>query len=453
MLIASGGKSVSVFEKKLRPLHKTVLNLTWPVIIANLSLPLAGAVDTAVVGHLPNPAYIGAVALGALVFSSLFWLVSFLRMGTTGLVAQCVGSNDHAEVTATFVRGLGVAVVIGGILIVFQTLIGSTVFWFFDASSEVEKFALDYYGIRIWSVMFMLFNLVVLGLLFGLQRMRTALLLQLLLNGMNIILDLIFVLGFGWSVRGVAAATMISEIVTAIVGLVVCVKILGISLHVPNQLRVIFNKQKLIEMSKVNANIMIRTLCLEIVLISFMWHSSSSGDVILAANAVLLHLFHFLAFGLDGFAHAAEALAGAAYGAKNRTKLRNIVSVTLFWSLLVALCFCLIYWIGGSFIISLVTGIEEVRQGADEYLIWLVVAPLLCVWPFLYDGVYIGMTRTVEMRNFMIISMLVYFMVAFFTTKAFDNHGLWLALMIFMVIRGLTLGLWFRRIEVRVGVA
>lgn len=448
-MIESKTKSDSVFEKKFRPLHKRVLNLTWPVIIANLSLPLAGAVDTAVVGHLPNPAYIGAVALGALVFSSLFWLVSFLRMGTTGFVAQSVGSNDYEEVTATFVRGLGVAAVIGGILIVFHIPIGSIVFWFFDASSEVEKFALDYYGVRIWSVMFMMFNLVILGVLFGLQRMRTALLLQLLLNGMNIVLDLIFVLGFGWSVRGVAAATMISEILTAVVGLVVCANILGITIRIPKEHR-IFDRERLIELSKVNVNIMIRTLCLEVVLIYFMWKSSSSGDVILAANAILLHLLHFLAFGLDGFAHAAEALAGAAYGAKDRARLRATVSVTLVWSLVVAVFFCLLYWMGGYFIISLLTGIEEVRQGADEYLIWLVIAPVFCVWPFLYDGVYIGMTRTVEMRNFMIISMSVFFLVAYFTTKAFDNHGLWLALMVFMLIRGLTLGLWFRRIEVQV---
>ncbi|MDE0309536.1 MAG: MATE family efflux transporter [Acidiferrobacterales bacterium] len=431
-------------------MHKRVLSLTWPVIIANLSLPLAGAVDTAVVGHLPDPVYIGAVALGALVFSSLFWLVGFLRMGTTGFVAQSVGAGDLAQVTATFLRGLAIASVLGGVMIVFQVPIGSVVFWFFDASPEVEMFALDYYGVRIWSVIFMMFNLVVLGVLFGLQRMRTALLLQLLLNGMNIVLDLIFVLGFGWAVLGVAAATMISEIVTAVVGLAVCANILGVNLPIPRELH-IFDRQKLIELTKVNVNIMIRTLCLEVVLIYFMWKSSSSGDVILAANAILLHLLHFLAFGLDGFAHAAEALAGAAYGAKDRVRLRNTVSVALIWSVVVAVFFCVVYWIGGNFIIALLTGIEEVRQGADKYLFWLVIAPIFCVWPFLYDGVYIGMTRTVEMRNFMIISMLVFFLVAYFTTRAFDNHGLWLALMVFMVVRGLTLGLWFRRIEVSVG--
>ena len=442
--------SAPIFQKSLRPLHFKVLSLTWPVIIANLSIPLAGAVDTAVVGHLPDPVYIGAVALGALIFSSIFWLVGFLRMGTTGLVAQSVGADDQTEIIAAFARGLGVAVVLGGVIILLQVPIGDAVFWFFDASSEVESFALDYYDIRVWGVVFMMFNLVILGLLFGLQRMRTALWLQLLLNGTNILLDLIFVHGFGWSVRGVAAATLISEVLTGTVGLIVCLKVLGISNVVSSKLR-LFRKDKLIQLAQINFNIMIRTLCLEIVLVYFMWHSSRSGDVILAANAVLLHILHFQAFGLDGFAHAAEALAGSAYGQRNRERLRNTVSVSLFWSLIVALLFSLVCLVGGDILISILTGIDSVQESAGSYLIWLIIAPLFCVWPYLYDGVYIGMTRTVEMRNCMIISMLVFFLVAYFTTAAFGNHGLWLGLMVFMVVRGLTLGILFRRIEVQVG--
>ena len=384
-MIGSKLKIPSVLHNSLRPLHKKVLHLTWPVIIANLSLPLAGAVDTAVVGHLPDPVFIGAVALGALVFSSFYWLVSFLRSGTTGLVSQSFGVGDYSEVTAVFVRGLSVAVVLGALLIALHRPIGDIVFWFFDASPELETLALEYYGIRIWGAMFMMFNLAILGLLFGLQRMRTALMLQLLLNSMNIILDLIFVLGFDWSVRGVAAATLISEVTTAVVGLVVCRNILDLA-NPKLRRQQIFNKDKLILLMQVNFNIMIRTLCLEIVLIYFMWRSTRSGEVILAANAILLHMIHFLAFGLDGFAHAAEALAGAAYGAGDRKRLRNTVSVTLFWSFVVAVGFCLIYWSGGNIVVSLLTGIQSVREVADEYLIWLIVAPFFCVWPFLYDA-------------------------------------------------------------------
>ena len=441
-----------LFSLENRPLHRRVLNLTWPVIIANLSLPLAGAVDTAVVGHLPNPAYIGAVALGALIFSFVYWLVGFLRMGTTGFVAQSLGANDSSEVVAAFVRALGIAAVAGILFVLFQYPIGAIIFWFFKASEQVEQFALDYYQIRVWGAVFAMFNLVVLGVLFGMQRMRTALALQLLLNGMNIVLDLLFVLVFKWSVAGVATATVISEVVTATTGLWICLNYLGFRRFALRQIQ-IFQREKLKKLAEVNVNILIRTLCLESVFIYFMWVSASLGDVVLAANAILMHLLHFLAFGLDGFAHAAEALAGTAYGAKDRVRLHNTVLVTLFWSCIVAVCFCLVYWLGGTLVVNLLTSIESVRQAAGDYLFWLAIAPAFCVWPFLFDGVYIGMTKTVEMRNCMLISMASFFIVVHFSAAAFGNHGLWIGILAFMVIRGLTLGLWYHRIEAKVGLA
>lgn len=436
--------------KDNRLLHRQVLNLTWPVIIANLSLPLAGAVDTAVVGHLPDPVYIGAVALGALIFSTLYWLVGFLRMGTTGFVAQSFGANDRTEVNAAFVRGLMVAAAIGGMMIMLQYPIGVVVFWFFEASAEVESFAFEYYQIRVWGAIFAMSNLVIMGLLFGLQRMRTALLLQLLLNGMNIVLDLAFVLGFGWGVAGVASATVISEVVTACAGLWICWRTLNIQLGERTQLD-IFNREKLLRLVLVNVNILIRSLCLEIVFIYFMWASAKQSDVVLAANAVLFHLLHFLAFGLDGFSHAAEALAGNAYGAKDRIRLHRTVAVTLIWSCIVAICFCCIYWLFGNPIIGLMTGIDSVRATADEYLVWMVFAPFVCVWPFLFDGVYIGMTRTAEMRNCLLIAMPVFFVVAIPGALWFGNHGLWLGVMAFMVTRGALLAFWYPKFEAQFG--
>ena len=430
-------------------LHRRVLNLTWPVIIANLSLPLAGAVDTAVVGHLPDPAYIGAVALGALIFSTIYWLVGFLRMGTTGFVAQSYGANDQTEIGAAFIRSLVVALSVGGLVIVLQAPIGSVIFWFFEASEQVESHALEYYGIRVWGAVFAMFNLVVLGMLFGLQRMRTALILQLLLNGMNIVLDLLFVMAFGWGVPGVAAATVISEVTTALVGLGICWKLLRISPARMAEFQIL-RRDKLVQLVQVNVNILLRTLCLEIVFIYFMWASARQSDLVLAANAVLMHLLHFLAFGLDGFAHAAEALAGNAYGAKDRARLNRTVAVTLLWSIIVALCFCLVYLLFGNFVIGLMTGIDSVRETAAEYLIWLIIAPFFCVWPFLYDGVYIGMTRTAEMRNCLIISMVLFFVVAFPGSYLFGNHGLWLGVMAFMLARGLLLATWYRKIEAQV---
>jgi len=435
-----------------RPLHKTVLNLTWPVIIANLSLPLAGAVDTAVVGHLPNPAYIGAVALGALVFSAIGWLFGFLRMGTTGLVAQSLGADDANEITASYLRALAIALVIGLSVVLLQKPLGTIVFWFFEASAQVERFGLDYFDIRVWGAPFAMLNLVNLGLLFGLQKMRTALVLQLVLNGMNIVLDLVFVMGFGWSVSGVAAATLISEAVTAIAGLWICLRLLGLNADRISRIHV-FQKQKLIQFGQINFNIMVRTLSLEIVFVYFMWISAKQGEVVLAANAVLIHLLHFVAYGMDGFAHAAEALAGNAYGAKNRKRLHDVVFVTLGWSVVVGIAFCLVYLAGGNFIVGLLTGIPEVRSAASQYMIWLILMPLFSLWPFLFDGVYIGMTRTVEMRNCMLISTAAFFAVSYPLSILWDNHGLWVGILFFMAVRGLTMGLWYRRIEARVGLA
>ena len=442
--------SIHNFLINHRSLHQTVLKLTWPVVIANLSLPLAGAVDTAVVGHLTSPVYIGAVALGALIFSAVFWLMGFLRMGTTGIVAQCFGADDKPEIRATYLRALTIAVVIGLAIIVLQHPIGSVIFWFFEATDSVEQHGLVYYQIRIWGTIFAFFNLANLGLLFGLQRMRIALGLQILLNGMNIVLDVLFVLGFGWSVAGVAAATLISEAAAAVAGLWICSRLLGLSLPGLGAIKV-FQRDKFRRLAEVNTNILIRTLCLESVFIYFMWASAKQGEIILAANAVLLHLMHFLSFGLDGFAHAAEALAGNAYGAKNRSRLNAVVVVCLFWSLVVASVFSAAYLLGGELVISLLTSIHDVQQFASNYLIWLILAPFFCVWPYLFDGVYIGMTRTVEMRNGMLISVACFFVVAYALSAVWGNHGLWIGIMTLMIARGLTLGLWYQKIAARVG--
>ena len=426
--------------------HKKVLNLAWPVILSNVSIPLAGAVDTAVVGHLPDPVYIGSVALGSLIFTTMYWVVGFLRMGTTGFVAQNMGAKDDEEVAAVYLRGLGVALTIGLVVLVFQKPIGSAIFWFFEGTENVESYALDYYLVRIWGMPFALCNLVVVGYLFGTQRMRSALVLQLLLNGMNIVLDVVFVLGFGWNVKGVAFATVISEVVTALCGFWLCFRLIGYSNLQLGRLA-IFKNERLRVLAKVNFNIMIRTLCLEAVIIYFIWVSTRTGDIVLAANAVLMHLIHFLAFGLDGFAHAAEALAGGAFGARNRIRLRKVVITTLAWSIVFALVFCLAYFVFGGLIVSLITGIKSVRIVAGEYLGWLVFAPLVCVWPFFFDGVYIGTTRTVEMRNSVILAALAFLPVAHFGFMAMGNHGLWLGIMVFMAVRGLTLAMWYPRIE------
>ncbi len=413
-----------------------------------MTVPLVGAVDTAVVGHLPDPVFIGAVAVGAIIFNFLYWGFGFLRMGTTGFVAQAFGADDLNELSAVFTRALIMAGVLGAVLIALQLPIGRFVFWAFDASDNVESLAGEYYGIRIWSAPAALVNYAILGLFIGMQNTRAALGVQLLLNLTNVVLDFVFVMGFGMDVEGVALATVISEVTAAAAGLYIAWRMLrsrGVAGHF--DLGRILNTPRIRALVRVNVDIFIRTLGVIFAFFFFTRMSAQMSEVTLAANAVLIHFLHVMAYGLDGFAHAAEALAGSAYGRRNLTAFRAAVKTSGVWALVVALVYCLVYALFGTHIIDALTGIEAVRERAGEFLLFAIASPLIGVWSYLFDGVFIGTTRTVEMRNGMIISVAVYLGAVYALMPRYDNYGLWIALMIFLIVRALTLGAWYPRIE------
>jgi MATE family multidrug resistance protein len=419
--------------------------LAWPIMLSNVSVPLVGAVDTAVVGHLPDPAYIGAVALGAIIFSFLYWGFGFLRMGTTGLVAQDVGSGDRNALRATLARALIIAAGLGVAIVAFSGVIGRVAFWALEGSPEVEGIATQYYAIRVFSAPAALINYAILGFVIGLQNTRAALALQLVLNGTNVFLDILFVMVFGWGVQGVAAATVIGEYAAMLVGLVLVYRILG-ELGGRWHRYSLWDRSRMRSLLRVNLNIFLRTVCLILAFFYFTSTGAKLGDVILAANAVLMHFQLFMAYSLDGFAHATEALAGSAYGARNKQAFRSAVRASTVFAAIAAGIYCLGYAVLGSFIIELITGIEEVRQTALDYLPWLIVTPLLSVWSFQLDGIFIGTTRTVEMRNAMMISLGIYLAAVWVLLPIWGNHGLWAALMVFMVARAVTLGLLYPRI-------
>ncbi|NIR29871.1 MAG: MATE family efflux transporter [Gammaproteobacteria bacterium] len=411
-----------------------------------MSVPLVGSVDTAVMGHLPDPAYIGAVALGAVVFSFLYWGFGFLRMGTTGFAAQAYGAGDALEVRSSLGRGLLLAGCLGSAVVALHVPIGALAWRLFGATEQVETLAAAYYAIRVWSAPAALANYALLGFFIGIQNTRVALALQLALNGVNVALDLLFVVGFGWGVRGVALASLVSEYAAVAMGLAAA----GIQLRRIGgewQWIRLLESDRLRALLHVNFNILVRTLCL---IFAFAWFTNTGarlGEVVLAANAVLMQLQMFLSYGLDGFAHAAEALAGGAYGARNRDAFRSAVRASTLWAFAVAAIYALVYAAAGPFIIDVMTSLEAVRTEARAYLPWLVVSPLLCVWSFQLDGVFIGATRPVEMRNGMILSLAAYLAATYLLVPPWGNHGLWLSLMVFMVARAVTLGLWFPRIE------
>jgi MATE family multidrug resistance protein len=427
-----------------------VWKLAGPIILSNISTPLLGAVDTAVVGHLPDPAYIGGVAVGAIIFSFLYWGFGFLRMGTTGFTAQAHGAGDRDELRGTLVRALVLGAVLGLALIAAQRPIGMIAFQALEASQKVEGLASDYFDIRIWSAPASLVNYAILGWLLGSQRATAALLLQVALNGLNIVLDLVFVVGLDWGVEGVAWATLIAEVCAAGLGALIVARALtkeGGRWNWP----LICRQARWIALMRVNLDIFLRTLCLILAFALFTATGAKLGDVVLAANAVLLQLMNFIAYGLDGFAHAVEILAGGAVGARNRETFRQVVRTSTIWAAISALIMSLALLAGGPLIIDLFTDIPSVRTAARSYLPWLVVAPLVSVWSFQLDGIFIGATWTPQMRNAMALSLAVFLAANWLLTPAYGNHGLWLALTLFMAARAATLGVYFPRLARSVG--
>ncbi len=424
--------------------HRSVLSIALPVMASNVSTPLIGVVDTAVVGRIPDPAYIGAVAIGALVFTFAFWAFGFLRMGTTGLTAQAVGARDGAEMLASLGRALVLAVAIGAALIALQWPIRETAFALLQGSEQVEGLARRYFDIRIWAAPATLANYALLGWFIGLGRTDLGLALQLVLNLTNIALDALFVLGFGWDVRGVAAGTLLAELTAAGVGL-------AIALRHARRAGARFDVARLRDPAKlrrtlaVNGDIMIRSLALILVFVWFVANGARQGDVILAANAVLMQLVSVSAYFLDGLAFAAETLVGQAVGAAHRAGLLKAVRITTVWAAGVAAALVLAFALLGGTLIDLLTVDPNARSAARTYLPWAAAAPLAGVWAFQLDGIFIGATRTAEMRNAMLASLAI-FLAGWWLLLPYGNHGLWGALYVSYAARIGTLFRYYPRL-------
>jgi len=420
--------------------HGAVLAIAIPIILANVTTPIIGLVDTAVLGQLGDPYHIGGVAIGAMIFNLLYWAFGFLRMGTTGLTAQAEGSGNMGEIGATLMRALLIAGVAGIFLVVAQVPISAISFTLLSGSEAVETSAAEYFSIRIWGAPAALANFAFLGWFIGMGRARTALALQLVLNGLNAILDAWFVLGLGLEIKGVAYGTVISEVVAAGAGLWLAMGMLkrrGIHFDVSR----ILERTAIRRAIGVNGDIMIRTVG---VLFAFTWFTAKSaegGDVILAANAVLMTLTHTAAYFLDGFAFAAETLAGQAIGAQRINRFRDAVRLSTLWAIIFSTVASALFWFGGGIIIDFLTINEEVRAMARIYLIWAAVVPIAGVMAYQLDGIFIGATRTADMRNMMLLSVAVYLLMWATLTPIIGNHGLWAAIVIFLSLRAITLGL------------
>lgn len=418
--------------------RRHVLHIAWPIILSNLSTPLLGLVDTAVIGNLGDASLLGAIALGAVIFSFIYWGFGFLRMGTTALVAQAVGADQQREASAVFLRAAILGVCIGSLLVVLRTPIAMASLGLLEGSSEVENAANAYFSVRIMGAPFSLALLAVMGYLLGIQATGTVLVLNLVLNGLNILLDLVFVLSLGWGVEGVALATVIAEVSALAIGLIVLMPRLRRT--GPVALSLLLNAQELSRMFRVNRDIMIRTLCLIFAFAWFTNQGASQGDIILATNAILMQFVSFSAFFLDGFALAAETLVGAAVGARNKATINQSIRYVFELGIVTAILLSLLFWLGGEAVISLLTNIESVRDSTAVFIWWAIFAPIVSVWCYLLDGVFIGATKTPEMRNAMIASLIVFLGMWWLVTPQLGNHGLWLALYGYFIARTLSLG-------------
>ena len=412
--------------------------LAWPLMLTNLTVPLLGLVDTAVLGHLESPEYLGAVAVGANLFSILYWTFGFMRMGTTGLAAQAWGRKDEFAQIALLLRSLLLAVGIGLVLILCHQPLIRTALMLMNPSERVTELASAYATIRIWSAPAVLCQYTLVGWLIGTQTPKGPMVMLIVANGLNIILDVLFVTVLGWNSAGVAIATVMAEYSAAGVGIYLVLNKMPAGQRLT---RALFGRAgDYAAILRVNRYIMVRTIALLLVLAFFTAQGARQGDTILAANAVLITFLLVISNGLDGFANAAEALIGEAVGQGDRGQFRRVFRVALRWSLWGSVLLTIAFVLGGRSLINLLTGIEEVRLTAWTYLPWLWALPLTAVWGFLLDGVFIGATRTRDMQNTMLASAGLVFLPVWWLTTDWGNHGLWFALISLMLARALSMG-------------
>ncbi len=419
--------------------HRGVLAIAVPMTLAYLSTPLLGIVDTAVIGRLGRADLLGGIAVGSVIFSILFTTFNFLRSGTTGLTAQAVGAADAVGETAALYRAGLIGLLAGALVIVLQVPILAVSLAFMGASGEVEDAVAVYFAIRILGAPFALVNYAVLGWFLGRGQAITGLALQLLLNSLNMALNASFVLWLDWGVAGVAWGTVIGETVTAVVGITLCARTLATSFRIPRQL--LFARDGLMRTFAVNRDIMVRSFSLLFAFALFTSASARQGDVVLAANAVLMNFFLLGGYFLDGFATAGEQLAGRAIGARYRPAFSRAVRLTFVWGLGLATLLSAILLVFGPAFIDILTTNEEVRRTARVYLVWAALTPLLGVAAFEFDGVFIGATWSDDMRNMMLVSLAAYVVAWQIATPHLGNHGLWLAIAVFLVVRGATLAM------------
>ena len=427
---------------------RQILQIALPSIVSNITVPLLGMIDVAIVGHMGSPVYIGAVAVGSMIFNLVYWLFGFLRMGSSGLTSQAFGRRDLQEVTRLLVRSMTIALGIALLLIVLQIPMKWLMFWFIGPTPDVVPFATTYYYIVIWGAPASLGLFSLSGWYIGMQNTRIPMFISIMQNIVNILASLTLVYGFGMKIEGVALGTVIAQYAGFIVALTLLLRYYG-RLRRYLVIRGTFVREAMGRFFYVNRDIFLRTLCLVAVNLYFTSAGARSGAIILSVNTVMMQLYLFFSYFMDGFAYAGEALGGKTYGAKNRVAFRETLRRLWLWTLMVTVVYTLLYIIGGEWIFSLLTDEPQVRTASVDFLWWTWLVPVAGAGAFIWDGIFIGLTATRGMFVSSFVSALCFFaicnlpLVAACHSPLVTNHFLWLAMIIYLALRGILQTIWY----------
>ena len=425
--------------------NREILQIALPSIVSNITVPLLGLIDVTIVGHLGAASYIGAIAVGGMLFNIIYWIFGFLRMGTGGMTSQAYGRGDEAEMMRLLTRSTGVGMLIALTLIVLQYPIERTAFSLIETTPEVERLAATYFRICIWGAPAVLGLYSFSGWFIGMQNSRYPMFIAITQNIVNILMSLVLVYGLEMKIEGVAIGTLVAQYAGWLMAI-------GLWMHRYKhlrpyaELRSLTDKGAMRRFFQVNRDIFLRTLCLVSVTVFFTSAGAAQGEVILAVNTLLMQLFTLFSYIMDGFAYAGEALAGKHIGADNRPALRTMVRQLFVWGIALALVFTLIYGIGGEVFLSLLTNEESVITASSTYFYWVLAIPLAGFAAFLYDGIFIGATATGLMLRAMFVASVAFFLIYFGCREAMGNHALWLAFITYLSLRGIVQGYLGRKI-------
>ena len=430
-------------------MNRKILNLAVPNIISNITVPLLGLVDLALMGHLDSEVYIGAIALGGVIFNFIYWGFSFLRMSTSGFTAQAFGEKNDSKSINTLARALIVVAAVGTLILALQTPIAWLSFKVIGGSEEVELLARQYFGIRVWAAPAALSLFVFSGWFLGMQNARYPMIIAISVNAVNILLSVFFVFVLHMNSNGVALGTAISQYLGLGIALLLFRRKYSKMLkHVSKQ--AILHIQHLAEFFKVNTDIFIRTFCIILVFTFFTSKSASINDTVLAVNSLLIQLLLFFSFFIDGFAYAGEALVGKYVGAHKTASLKKVIKLLFLWGTGLAMVFTLLYLPGTNLILKILTTQNEVIESAQAFIPWVVMVPLASFASFIWDGIYIGATASKAMRNTLLIATFLFFVPAYyFLNPVLGNHALWLGMLLFMFMRGAVQTILYKRAILR----